>query len=295
MNLSDLLQNIYTDLGQTPKNYGSFIATGGSATTFVNSDWGNIESPPETDVFKGMIAFVVRDAAGLSASPEGKFGLVSGYVDTTYTGTIPTVTDAIASGDKIMLAKQDLFPLQEVITRVNRALSNLGDLPLVDISLAGVSDQTEYAIPLAVKRGLKKVYVQTDDTVNNNVWSEVFQWRTDQTTAGSTGVLYLPQLSTGYTIRLIYTGPHPYVSAYSDVINEYIHPKVATAAALLEVLAWFNRTDENQGGSEFFTFLENEYRTKYLPLAMLENPIMKPSTSPKYSIFNLAISENLSP
>lgn len=285
--LTNLIQNILSDLGQTAPDFGLFSATGGSATTFVNSAWGNLESPPETDAFKNYLAIVVRDAAGASASPEGKWGLCSGYADATWTGTIATVTDAIASGDTIMLAKQDLFPLQQIIFSINRALQELGDTGQIDTSLTTAANQTEYAIPVAAKRGLKKVYVQgyTGDA-NDNEWTEIFGWRVDPAAGGSTGVLYLPQLSSGYTLRLLYVGAHPIMSTYSDVISEYIHPKVITAAAILEVLKWYNHRDENQGANkEYYLWLEGEYENKKLPLALVENPIWRPRTSPKYSVF----------
>jgi len=116
MYLSNLLQKVYSDLGQTPKNYGQFVATGGSTTTFVNSGFGELESPPETDAFKNMIAFVVRDAGGVSASPEGKFKRITAYDDSTYTGTLEaTITDSIASGDRLMIATQNSFPVDQVI------------------------------------------------------------------------------------------------------------------------------------------------------------------------------------
>ncbi len=75
--LTNLLQNIYSDLGQTPNNTGIFFATGGSATTFVNANWNLLESQPETDVFKNMYVFVTKDAtvaAGEDALDEGWAG-----------------------------------------------------------------------------------------------------------------------------------------------------------------------------------------------------------------------------
>jgi len=189
MYLSNLLQKVYSDLGQTPKNYGQFTATGGSATTFVNTAWGDLESPPETDAFKNMIAFVVSDAGGANASPEGKWGKISAYADSTYMGTIATVTDAIASGDRIMIVSQDKFPLDQVIFCVNRALENLGTIELVNTSLTSASDQTEYAVPLALKnRRPLAIYYQGDTSdSNNNNWIPVSSYRFEGATPGSTG------------------------------------------------------------------------------------------------------------
>jgi hypothetical protein len=287
MYLSKLIQSIYSDLGQTPKNYGNFTATGGSATTFVNSAWGDMESPPETDAFKGMVAFVVQDAGGAGASPEGKWGKISAYADSTYTGTIPTVTDSIASGDRIMIASQNSFPIDQIIFCVNRALENLGTIELVDTSLTTGASQTEYALPLALKtkKPLAVYYQGTTNDSNNNNWIPVSGWRMEGSTPGTTGTLYLPQLPADRTLRIVYDGIHPVVSSYNSYVSESIHPKVAVAASILEVLSWYNRLDENQGSNDYFLWLEGEYRDKRLPMALMEHPVEKTKRSPRYSVF----------
>lgn len=293
--VTNLVQNIMNELGQVEPTFGLFSATGGSATTFINTDFANFENPPETDSFKNYLAIVVRDAGGASASPEGKWGVVSAYNDATQTGTIATVTDAIASGDTIMLCKQDKFPLRQVLFAINRGLESLGDVPQnVDTSLTTAANQTEYSIPVSVKRGLKQVWIQGITTdANDNQWVEVFDYRTDPSAGGSTHLIYLPQYASGRTIRLVYDGVHPTISAYSDYINDYIHPKVATAACIVKLLEWYNRQDTNQDAQSYFLWLENQYRDRYLPIAMAENPIMKPKKSPKYSIFQKSFTDRV--
>lgn len=288
---TNLVQNILSELGQIDPNIGLFDAINGSATTFVagssTAGFGLLENQPETDAFKGYLAIVVRDAAGLGASPEGKWGIVSGYVDTTWTGTIPTVTDAIAVGDTIMLAKQDKFPLSQIMFAINRGLESLGDLPNnPDTSLTTAANQTEYDIPVAVKRGLKQIWIQgrTNDS-NDNQWRRVYDRRNDPAVGGTASVLYIPQYPASRTIRLIYDGAHPVISAYSSVISEYVHPKIAICASIVKLLEWYNRRDENQESDSYFLWLEQEYRNKHLPVALMENPIEKPKRTPKYSTF----------
>lgn len=274
-----LVQNILSELGQIEPVFGLFDATGGSATTFVNTNFGNIENPPEQDVFKNYLAIVVRDSAGASASPEGKWAVCSAYVDTTFTGTIATVTDAIASGDTIMLAKQDKFPLSQILFSINRGLESLGDLPLnADTTLTTVANQTEYDVPVAAKRGLKQVWVDYGDGIPIRV-TDV---RNELSGTGTVSKLYLPALVSGYTIRLVYDGAHPVISAYSSTINEYVHPRVATCVSIIKLLEWYNRRDENQSSDSYFLWLEGEYRNKHLPQALGENKIQRPA---KYARF----------
>lgn len=283
---TNLVQSIYSELGIIEPLFGLFEATGGSATTFVDTKFGNIENPPEQDVFKNYLAIVVRDAAGASASPEGKWGICSAYADDTFTGTIATVTDAIAVGDTIMLAKQDKFPISQVLFSINRGLESLGDLPLnADTSLTTAANQTEYSVPVSVKRGLKQVWVQgnTGDA-NDNQWFRVNDTRNELTTGGTASILYLPQLSAGYAVRLVYNGAHPVISSYNSEINEYVHPRVATCVSIIKLLEWYNRRDENQSSDSYYLWLEGEYRNKHLPQAKMENPIQRPIKHAKFFV-----------
>lgn len=280
MNLTNLLQNVYSDTGQTDPEFGQFVSTGGSATTFVNTVWGDLESPPEDDALKNRILFVQSTTDGLA--PQGKYSKVSAYVSSTYTGTIATVTEAIGAGDVLMLAKTDLFPLQEMIFRVNRALTNLGEIPISDTSITTGSSQTEYALPVAVKNGLLKVYEQQFlGDADNNQWNEVTQWRVDPTGAGTTGLLIIPQLPSGRTLKLIYMGIHPLVTVYSDTISEYIHPNVATISSVIECLNWYNNRDENQGANEYFVWLVGQKKQELMQ-EFAKHGIWKPSKTPKY-------------
>jgi hypothetical protein len=214
---------------------------------------------------------------GGGASPEGRWSIVSAYADATQTATIATVTDSISSGDTIMLAKQDKFPLSQILYSINTALDEMGDLPSnANTSLTTVANQTEYNIPVAVKRGLKQVWVQgrTNDS-DDNQWFQIHDKRNELTGAGTASILYLPVLPSGRTIRLIYDGPHSVVSAYSDAINEYVHPEVATCASILRLLEWYNRRDENQDPDSYFLGLEQQYRNDYLPRALANHPIQE--------------------
>jgi hypothetical protein len=276
--LSNIVQNILTELGQTDPVFGLFDATGGSATTFINTNFANYENPPDQDAFNNHLVVVVRDSAGAGASPEGRWAICSAYNDSTNTGTIATVTDAIASGDTIMIAKQDKFPIDNIKFAINRGLEFIGDVPLnSNESLTTVSQQTEYNVPVAVKRGLKQVWVEYSE----GFWEEITDRRNELTTGGTASKLFLPTAPAGLTIRLVYDGPHPVVNAYSDVINEYIHPKVITCAAIIKLLEWYNRRTENADPSNYYVGLEAEYRTIHLPLALAENPIQRPEKAPR--------------
>jgi len=197
--------------------------------------------------------------------------------------TIATVTDVVGAGDTILLPKQDIFPLSTVVSRVNRALTNLGDVPYPDTSLTTAGSQTEYSLPVAAKRGLRAVYCQGLADTNDNQWAPVSNWRLDPTTAGTAGTLILPQLPSGMTLKLIYVRSHPTVSLYSDYISEYIAPKVVSLAVAVEALEWYNNREENQGNSEYYMWLMQE-KKKDLREAKVEFPVWKPNRQPRYFV-----------
>lgn len=284
--LSNLLQNIYFELSQNEPKYGSFLATiNSSGTVIENSLWSSIDNPPDQDTFNNYYAFVVRDAGG-GLAPEGEYRQVTAYNDTTYRLTTAAFSAFVGIGDKILLVKQDVFPIETVITSINIALQGLGDIPgAVDTSLTTAANQTEYALPAVCKRGLRQVWYQgeTNDS-NDNKWIPVYDRRNSPSAAGATGTLFMPQLPSGRKIMLVYTGPHPVLSAASDAIQEAIHPSVATKASILSLLEWYNRQDANQGSNDYYLWLEGEYRTKYLPQALMENPIKRPASHPRYFV-----------
>ena len=283
LTLSKVVQEVLQSLGQVEPDF-LFTATGGSTTTFVNSNFDNLENQPEQDVFKNYLAIVVRDAGGTNAAPENEYGVVSAYNDAIWTGTLATLTTAIASGDTIMLAKQDKFPLQQIIYAINKGLQSLGDLPLnANTSLTTVANQTEYNIPVAVKRGLKQVWVQgiLGDS-NDNRWFQVHDKRNELTTGGTASILYIPQYPAGYTIRLIYDGEHPTLASYSDVISEYVHPEVVVACSIVKLLEWYNRQDSNQTTDSYYLGLQEQYRQEILPTALARYPIKKEGKGVRY-------------
>lgn len=265
-----------TELGQVEPQFGLFDVTGGSTTTFVNTNFGNFENPPEIDVFKNYLAIVVRDAGGAGASPEGQWGVCSAYVDSTYTGTIATLGAAITSGDTIMLAKQDRFPLSQIIWSINKGLQSLGDLPDNPYeTITAVSGTEEYDIPVSIKRGLKRVYVDDSGT-----WREI-GFRVELTGAGTESMLYIPEDTSG-TLRLVYDGEHANLKDFDDTINEYVHPEIVVKSAILKLLEWYNRQDTNQDSQSYHLWLEGQYRERHLPFALSKYPIKRISKAVRY-------------
>lgn len=248
LQLTHVLQQLYRRLGGKV-----VLATGGSTTTAVDTKLADeLADGNEDDIYNGGTIVVIEDAGGASASPEGQFSRITDYVASTTTITFsPAMTAAIASGDRIMIAPQE-FPLYDMSEVVNDALKNLGDIPVVDTSLTTSDNKTEYSLPLAIKgQQILNVEMQgiTTDS-DNNQYMGVSNWRTVDALPGSTGTLVLPQLPSGYTIRITYLGKHPRVDAYDDYISEYYHPELVHAAVFVHALQWRNDNDAVAGGAD---------------------------------------------
>lgn len=232
--LFDVLKNTYLALG----NLEITSATGGSTTTVVDTkmvDYG------DDDLVNGTI-FVIRDADGTGAAPQGEAQRISANSQSTQTITVDTAfSAAIATGDTIGIAK-NVYPLHTLIELVNRALASLGTVQLVDTSLNTISGQVEYALPLALKYEIARVQIS-----HYNYYGEIDNWGVIPAAAGTTGTLVLPNRQmAGRTLRLWYEAEHPPVALMSDVINETIHSEYITALTVEKALQWQNDRQSGQ-------------------------------------------------
>lgn len=267
--LSHLLQDAWYKMGQLK----TWSATGGSATTIIDSVWAGVEEQLFEDDDPALIygtAVVVRDAAGLGGSPEGEYGMITDYDSSIYQATIDTtLSAAVAAGDLIGIASP-LFPVVDMVQLANIALQKLGDIDLVDTSLVVVSNQTEYTLPSTIRSRPTMVRVQTLQTPSNNMWEVVPNPGYIPATAGSNWTLVLPQLSQGYSIEVTYRGVHPKLKTFSDDIQNAIHPELAVSALVAEAYQWYN--NQLGGSNPYFVQRENK-AIQDLEQAMVKYPI----------------------
>jgi hypothetical protein len=241
--LSNLLQNIYTELGQLTVT----TATGGTTTTAVDSKQIGAHSD---DDWKNGALFVI---AAESAAPEGEFECISGYMDSSGTFTVDAAFNAVVeSGDTFGFAS-DHYPLRTLIELANAGLRALGDIALVDTTSLETSVNTsEYAAALAWKRRrpLMIDYQGRMGASGDNQWVRVYDWEFIPALPNSTGlIIFNEELPEGRDIRIWYVDSHTRVSAYDDAISETIAPELAAAAAVERALRWQN---SRQGGGDPF-------------------------------------------
>jgi len=212
--------NVLQDLGKIDVTE-EFLATGGTTTTIVNGKLADRQDRPDDNYAIDATAIVVRDAGGASAAPEGEMQRIDLYTSSSYTYRVDTAfTVAPASGDTVAIANADI-PLREMYRLINRALTNIGETAVTDSSLTTAANQTEYTLPVALKReDLIRVEYQgiTGDSDDNN-WIHISKWDVSASAPGSTALLTIPQVVSGRTLKITYIGSHPTITTYSSSLK----------------------------------------------------------------------------
>jgi hypothetical protein len=214
----------YKVASQIPNFLFEGTATGGSTTTIIDINSRKTDNEPD-DFWVDGTAWILKDAAGASAAPEGEYSAVQDFTSTTGTITLTSaLTVAAASGDRYAISKRR-YSQQLLIQSVNKAIADLGKVWVVDSTSVTTADsQTEYEIPIAANQDLRQVWMQfVDDDTNDNRWYELYNWRVQPTTTGSASVLVFPyQLPADYALQLHYVGEHSALYTYSDKLSDKV-------------------------------------------------------------------------
>jgi len=230
--LFDLLIDVYDELGKLNVSQ----ATGGSATTIVDTF---LSKDVDNNAWQGGSYFIISTTDGLT--PEGLMGLITASGASAQSFTFDTIATAVAAGDRYGYTSQE-YPLYQMIQACNRGLKSLGSVSLVDTSLTVASQQTEYALPVALKRQPPlQVWVDTYTDSNDTRAKEIRDFRVEPAAPGSTGLLILPNSDwAGKTISLVYLAAHTGLRDSTDIVSEYIEPELAKWACVHAALKWQN-------------------------------------------------------
>ncbi len=220
--LSNILRDSLIELGAA--TIGK--ATGGTTVTVVDSALGGTD-----DDYNGGSIIITYDNGGAGAAPEEEFARVSDYAQSSGTITVldaDKFTVAPAVSDEYLVSTKK-YPHQKMIRAINRALSQIGDIPRVDTTtLDTASSKTEYAYAVEWKRSPPyrvDIQIRTTDS-DDNQWRKISRgkWYYVPAVGGTGGLLiFKDQLPSSRDLRVWYKGPHPAVQDYDDDIYEGIH------------------------------------------------------------------------
>lgn len=232
LTLFDLLIDVYTTLGKL--NVAQ--ATGGSTATIVDTF---LSKDVDNNAWKGGSYFIISTDDGLS--PQGLMGLITASGASAQSFTFATIANAVESGDIYGYTSQE-YPLTQMKQVCNQGLRSLGPTSDVDTSITVATAQTEYALPVALKRNrLRQVWVATNTDSNRQRWEEIRGWEVEPAGPGSTGLLILPNDNyPTYTLKLIYDIAHTDLWSSTDTVSEYIDPELAKWACVHAALKWQN-------------------------------------------------------
>lgn len=213
-----------------PKHAGA--ATGGSITTLVDS----VRKLANDQVNDGVIFF-------LSGTFAGQYRQISNYASNTGTFTFSTVGGAgIVSG-----VLYEAFQLMsganpyDIISAINQALADLGEVLQEDDTLTTVDQQESYDLPAGVYN-IKGVEIGAST-------SEPYQWRPFTHYKEMNGALRIPfqfsPLGDGYPIRLTYRTPHDVLDSYGDEISYQVNHEWLTYQSAINLI----QNLANRGGN----------------------------------------------
>lgn len=230
--VTDAIQGAATKLGRGA-GY-TFIATGGGTTSVICT---TLTDKYEDDTPVDGTLIVVRDAGGASAAPEGEFGVISAYAQSSNTFTVPTMTAAVAAGDSIMFIKKK-YPLEAWRLVLKGVLRDLW-IKQEYSSITIVDGTEEYDVPVGQKFDqAPRLYIKpTASDILEPVPSGTYT--IFPTAAGSAAKLRFTTVPDAGTLYFVYDTNPANVYAYSDVIHERLAPSLVEHRLAYEMLKWY--------------------------------------------------------
>jgi hypothetical protein len=268
--VSDVLVSVFDKLGKLNES----TATGGSTSSVVDSTQTAQRSRFTDDCIDGVV-FITYDAGGAGAAPEKEFATISAFAESTGTYSTGTFTAAPAANDRYAWANAE-YPVQKMITLLNDALQNLGQVPCVDsTTLDTDSTHTEYAVSVDWKYRVEKVWIQGKTTdSSDNQWIPIHGWKYVPAAGGTAGKLIFEEYPyDSRDIKVLYYANHPKVNIYSDVINEHLDRELVVRALQASALEWNN--NRINGSNPYLVQSWNQAEQK-LSERRLTHPVTRP-------------------
>lgn len=244
-------------------------ATGGTTVTLVDT-----KRTEGDNTFDRGTVWLITDADGDSAAPEGEWSRVSDWDLDTWTATVATMT-APANGDTYGIATED-FPLDVLISSINNELIKHNVIRYDRTSLDIIASQSEYTLPAGIRQdNLINVYEETD--ANSSDSKPVpLSFSVQTAVAGSQHLLVIEStnVTPGYDIMLEYRTKLTPLYLATDVIDSSlplarILDNAAAHARLIGMSTYGS-------GSDLEIEAMKMHRQDAV-LARLENPIRLPA------------------
>lgn len=227
------LFDLTLDLARLLEIVAEGVATGGNTTTIVDT----VERTQDDDYWNGGAAWITYDSAGAGAAPQGEYGYISDFANSTKTITLrDALTAAVASGDRYAVSTPR-YPLYILIQKINEVLNVIEKTDTSTVTIA--SDQLEYSLPTDCMN-LKQVWIQTNsDDSDANGWEVIHDWYEQKTATGTANLLVLRrQFSASHAVKLVYEPYHATLRVAADKLDEGINAKQVVHDAAVRCVLW---------------------------------------------------------
>jgi hypothetical protein len=245
-------------------------ATGGAVGNLIDTN----DRDEEEHYWVGGTIWLLNDEAGAGAAPEGEYSAIKAYSQSSQTITFrDNMTVAPAAGDVYAIGKKR-FPLSILIQSVNRAIRDIGTIPVTDTSLTTAGSQTEYTLPTAANLDLRQVFLQTNVDSDDNLWIELYDWNIERTATGSADKLVFDsQPDYAYTLKLVYMDNHPKLHDFNDKLSETIHRERIVYRSAAQAINWYRQKTRS---NEKYLIDDIKYYRDYSAAMDLRYPIAAP-------------------
>lgn len=230
-NLFDLTYRVARELGFVWEG----VASAGSVATTVDTYAGMYPD----DWFNYGTLWLLYDAGGASAAPEGEWARVTDFTQSSGTIAHDTLSAAVAAGDRYAVAPRK-WSREIMVQQINLALQEIL-IPYEDFATITTADsQLEYALPAAILDERIEVYIQTNlNDTDMYGWLQVHDWYIRETGTGSQKLLcFRNQPISGRLLRLVYYLPHPALNARTDKMREGVSLERVVLGAAVRCTQW---------------------------------------------------------
>ena len=243
---------------------------GGDSTTVKDS-----KRTEKDDTFNGGALWVITDAGGESAAPEGEWARVSDFVNTDGVITISEVTADVEEDDTYGICAGK-FSLDKLISAINNEIVKHKVVRYDRTSLDIISGQSEYTLPAGIRKdNLLNVYEETDsDTSDSKPTPLNFEVQTAAAGSQHTLVIKSRDVTAGNDIMLEYRTALTPLYLASDTIDD----SLPLARILDSAAAHARLLSMSTGGAvSKLEIAAIDWHREDAALARAENPIRLPS------------------
>jgi hypothetical protein len=263
------------------QTYEGVASASGSTVTLIDAN--RLES---SDAFNSGTIWLLYDAAGAGAAPQGEYGVVSDFASGG-TITFSALTAATTVSDRYAIAKKR-YSLQDLIGGVNEAIADLGPIEITDTTTVDLTASTkEYSLPDVPNCQLKEVWIQGQVGItNDNAWYPVHDYYVQKSATGTANkIIFAQAYPIDRSVKIVYTGLHNTLTASTSEADDSIDKRIIYNMAAINLLEKRILKIGDDDGT--MTNLLSDLKTR-LQEAKQDTPKKRVSKKPHYLITNVS-------